>query len=183
MPGGEAHGAMRTSPHLARSVRRSGGGGAGVRRLREPRQGTCFPGQENLGYRGRGGKWGCMRRADRRREVGGPRGAGEAGRARAKGDNEMDRWHQSGALPGLRTSPGLSYLFNRRPPPALLRSRGLTRRVVSEPPVAGEGSMSPLPRPSRPHREGEAGQALRQIRAVQGPPGLPAGPPVWRELR
>lgn len=42
MPRGEAHGAMRTTPHLARSVRRSGGGGAGVRRLRVPRQGTCF---------------------------------------------------------------------------------------------------------------------------------------------
>jgi hypothetical protein len=56
-----------------------------------------LPGQENMGYRGRGGEWGCLRPADLRREVGGPRGAGEAGRTRAKGDNEMDRWHQSGA--------------------------------------------------------------------------------------
>lgn len=29
-------------------------------------------------------------------KLGGSRGAGEAGRARAKGDNEMNRWHQSG---------------------------------------------------------------------------------------
>lgn len=56
----------------------------------------------------------------------------------------MDRWQEGGA-PGLRAGPGLSYLFKRRLPPAPPRSRGLTRRVVSEPPVVGEGSMSPQP--------------------------------------
>lgn len=70
-----------------------------------------------------------------------PRCAGAARRGRAEGDNEIDRW-QKGGTPGLRAGPGLSYLFKRRPPPAPPRSRGLTRRVVSEPPVAGEGSMS-----------------------------------------
>lgn len=112
-------------------------------------------------------------------------GRGELGRRAGPAPRETTKWTDGISLapPGLRASPGLSYLFNRRPPPALLRSRALTRRVVSEPPVAREGSMSPLPRPSRPHRGGEAGQALRQIRAVQGPLGLPAGPPVWRELR
>lgn len=124
----------------------------------------------------RGGEGGGLRPAGRRREAWGLWDAGEAGRASAEGDNnEMDRWHESGN-PGLTASLGLSYLFNRRPPPVLPWSRGLTRRVVSEPPVAGEGSMSPLPRPSRPHGAGEAGLALRQIRAARGPPGLPAGP-------
>lgn len=145
-------------------------------------------GSEGLGHRGRGlaPKNGCrtetrrggggLRPAGRRREAWGPWSAGEAGRASGEGNNnEMDRWHASGN-PGLTASPGLSYLFNRRPPPALLRSRGLTRRVVSEPRVAGEGSMSPQPRPSRPQGTGEAGLALRQIRAARGPPGLPAGP-------
>lgn len=118
----------------------SRGGGAGVGRLGAPRQVTCSrKWVSDRGEAGRGAGFG------RRREAWGPWGAGEAGRASAEGDNnEMDRWHESGN-PGLTASPGLSYLFNRRPPPALLRSRGLTRRVVSEPPVAGEGSMSPLP--------------------------------------
>lgn len=138
--------------------------------------GLAAPGLEKMGCRAEARRGRGRAAAGRSaRQVWGARGAGEAGRARAEGDNEMERWHESGG-PGLRASPGLSYLFNRRPPPAPLRSPAPTRRVVSEPPVAGEGSMSPVPRPSRPHGGGEAGPALCQIRAARGPPGLPAGP-------
>lgn len=99
----------------------------------------------------------------------------------------MGGW-QEGGDPGLRASPGLSYLFKRRPLPAPPRSRGLTKRVVSDPPAAGEGSMSPLSRPSRPHRgrerKGGAGSRDRSERpADPRTPCRAAGPPEWRELR
>ena len=81
----------------------------------------------------------------------------EPGRQEAKGvavrwegqpaekDNEIDGKQKGSAPPRPRADPDRSYLFKRRLPPAPPRSRGPTRRVVSEPPVVGDGSISPRP--------------------------------------
>lgn len=203
---------MRTSGHLARTpVRRraaalgeatGGGGGGGVRRL-GGRAGarSAGPGERvrlgggAAGLHSGGGPGGPVRRAGvsvrpQRREPRAPkpresRSAGAAGPGRAEGDHETDGWQEGGA-PRPRAGPGPSYLFKRRPPPASPRSRGLTRRVVSEPPAAGTGSMSSRPRPSRPHRGGERwGRPLAKSKRPADPwtPRRAAGPPEWRELR
>lgn len=104
------------------------------------------------------------------------------GGRRAEGDNEGDG-DGAGGGPG-RGLARASYLFKRRPPPAASRSRGLTRRVVSEPPAAGAGSMSPRPDRPGPAEGGEAGRpapspSAPRPRALRGA----AGPPEGRELR
>lgn len=191
---------MRTSGHLARTpvrrrvvarreARRSGGG-EGVRRL-GGRAGELFrptgrrrvPGRRRSGLLNGGGSgltgWAggnlCAAAGD--------------GAARPEAEGFLVRWgsrpgpcrgrQRNGRMavvwrhPRPKAGPGLSYLFKRRPPPAPPRSRGLTRRVVSKLPRAGEGSMTPRPRPSRPHR-GRArwGRPLPSP-IGQSTPGLP----------
>lgn len=95
----------------------------------------------------------------------------------------MDRWHQSGAPLGwgpAQVRPTSSIAGRRQ------RCCALGDSLGGWSPSLRWSEKAPCPR--CPDRLGltegeEVGQALRQIRAVQGPPGLPAGPPVWRELR
>uniref|UniRef100_M3Z4L8 Uncharacterized protein n=1 Tax=Mustela putorius furo TaxID=9669 RepID=M3Z4L8_MUSPF len=174
---------------VARGEVGCGEGGGGVRRLGGPAREPCC-GTEKKSAAGRrhsgllGGSGSVLAVWPEKTEPGAAkprnlRGVGAASGGHAGGDNEMDGWHEGGA-PELRTSPGLSYLFKRRPPPALPRSRGLTRRVVSDPPVAGEGSMSPRPQPSRPHRGRERrGRPCTKSERPADPrtPRRAAGPP------
>lgn len=189
-------GAMRTSGHLARTPARwRGSRSRGSQTQRGRRRG-----REAWGA-GRGAvsrdreKEGSQEEACRAVER---RGSGLAGRAggdrtqrhKAEGvavrwagwPRETTKWTEVGRVappPQPRADPGQSYLFKRRPPPAPPPSRGLTRRVVSEPPVAGEGSISPRPRPSRPHRGRERrgqprAKSERSSRPLDSPQGLGA---------